>query len=75
MAKTLRTYKPKREPRPSKYPWAKWLDGRTWKLTKGEDFLCSLASFADLVRKTAAARGLDVTVYTEDKAVVIVPRA
>lgn len=21
-----------------RYPWAQWLDGRLWKLTKGEDF-------------------------------------
>lgn len=34
-----------------KYDWDSWLDGRTWKLTKGEDFHCDAKSF----RSSAAA--------------------
>ena len=31
-----------------KYPWEKWLDGQTWKLTHGEDFTCKITNFRQM---------------------------
>ena len=45
---------------PGKYPWNEWLDGRSWKLTKGEDFHIQPESFRATISVTAKRRGLKV---------------
>jgi len=75
MATILKNYEPKKPQRPSRYPWDEWFDGRIRRLTQGKknDFQCSVASMADLCRKTARKREFPVTVHEESKAVVIEP--
>lgn len=74
MAKQLKSYTPQSKPGPSaSYPWDKWLDGNIWRLTQGVDFQCSLPSITDLIRKTAKARGVAVSIYKEADGVVITP--
>ena len=41
---------------PQKYPWEKWLDGRVWKLTKGEDFDSDPKMFRTYVWKVATSK-------------------
>lgn len=28
----------------TKYDWAEWMDGSTWQIEQGDDFVCSVAS-------------------------------
>jgi hypothetical protein len=44
--------------RSPRYPWATWLNGQTWRLTKGEDFKTEAENFRAQVYIAAKARGL-----------------
>ena len=48
------------------YPWAKWLDGKTWKLTPGTDYKTSEASFRASIYTAAKYRGLTVATTFRD---------
>jgi len=49
--------------RPAKYPWEKWLDGSTWRITRGADFNGKVVSMRKMVAH--AARGRDMRVETQ----------
>lgn len=47
-----------------KYPWDEWFAPKTiWKLTKGEDFECSVRSMHVQIRRRAGEEGLSVSVH------------
>lgn len=49
------------------YPWDKWLDGRTWRLESGKDFLTHVDSMRSLVYSAAYRNcGKARTSKTED---------
>lgn len=43
-----------------KHPWAKWMNGSTWRLRRGEDFTCTMKSFRVLIYRRAKEAGLHV---------------
>lgn len=45
----------------AKYDWDKWLDGRIWRLVRGEDFDLTLDQFRNQVHNRARARNMYVT--------------
>ena len=49
---------------PVRYDWSTWLDGRVWKLKKGEDFVISLSNFRNSVFVAASKVGLKVRTTT-----------
>jgi len=51
--------------RAAMYPWALWLDGSIWKLTKGEDFKHEANDFRPQVYMAARTRGLVVHTSTD----------
>jgi hypothetical protein len=46
--------------RPPTYPWDEWLDGRVWKLTRGEDFHSKPRYFGNMAQVSGARRGVKV---------------
>jgi len=50
--------------RTHQYPWTEWTDGKTWEVTKGEDFECTLNSFRNGLYSIAKTLGLKVTSMT-----------
>jgi hypothetical protein len=46
--------------RQTKYPWDKWLDGRTWELRKGRDYESTLESLRGRASRAASQRGKKV---------------
>jgi len=56
---------------PLKYPWDKWLDGRTWQLTQGKDFKCTAKAFGSIASSTARKKGGKVRTHVRDKKIVI----
>lgn len=57
-----------------KYPWHEWFAEETiWKLTKGEDFDCSVRSMHVQIRRKAGEEGLSVSVHKhgEDQLVIV----
>lgn len=73
MPEQLKTYDRKRKT-PTKYPWASWFNGKILRLRRGKEFSSTPASMADAVRKAAKRTGYEVTVFTEDNAVVLQPK-
>lgn len=45
---------------PPKYPWDKWADGGSWRITRGEDFDIPAVSMAAVIRSYAKRNGLFV---------------
>lgn len=43
---------------PKTYDWNELLDGQCWKLVKGEDFQCKVASFRCVAFQAATKRGM-----------------
>jgi hypothetical protein len=43
--------------RPTKYPWADWLDGEIWELKSGEDFDGKPTNFRSVALSQARNRG------------------
>lgn len=54
--------------RPRKYPWEEWLDGRTWELTRGEDFTSNALAFRNQIYTRARDFGklVSVTIVDDD---------
>ena len=46
----------------AKYPYDDWLNGETWALHHGVDFVSQPNTMVELIRHAAALRGLDVSV-------------
>lgn len=44
----------------SRYPWDKWLDGKVWELTGGEDFTVPSKSFRSAAAQAAVTRGGEI---------------
>jgi hypothetical protein len=47
-----------------RYPWDKWLDGRTWELTAGVDFDCEIVTIISSARQAADRRGGGIKAVT-----------
>lgn len=47
--------------RPAEYPWAKWTDGRIYRVRRKKHFWCRVDSFMAGLRKRAAVLGVKVT--------------
>jgi hypothetical protein len=47
------------------YPWDEWLDGRTWRLTQGEDFFPHPLMMERIIRTRATGRGAKVRLRHE----------
>lgn len=75
MAEQLFNYEnPNQRGSKPKYPWDEWFaKGTTWKLTKGEDFDCSVRSMHVQIRRRAGEEGLSVSVHKHgNEALVLV---
>lgn len=59
--------------RGEKYPWSTWLDGRIWRLVRGEDYACASRSMVATSWCAARRFGLDLktVVHTDGKSVYI----
>lgn len=55
-----------------KYPWHKWLDGKTWRIAKGTDFEPSVESLKRAAYLAAARRGLNVSFVNEGAGVLFI---
>lgn len=40
----------------TRYPWNQWLDGKTWRLTPGVDFVVEIPVFRSIAYKAASRR-------------------
>jgi len=80
MAETLQQYDRQEESeipsgRPAIYPWDDWFDGQIWRLTRGEDYEIPTSGMMSYIRKMAAEREFDTSVYIhDDNKIVIKPR-
>jgi hypothetical protein len=70
MAERISDIEPHRG-RPAIYPWEEWLDGSSWRITRGADFDISPVSMAAIIRQRAERAGLTATCRREgDDAIV-----
>lgn len=69
MAERISEFSPRRIGRPALYPWAEWMDGSAWRITRGEDFEISPKSMAAAVYAHAARQGFSVAVRIDGDAV------
>lgn len=53
------------------YPWEKWLNGETWRLSHGRDFDTSVRSFRVVAHQAAKRRGKSLRVRAVDGVLVI----
>lgn len=53
------------------YHWDDWFNGEIWKLTQGEDFSITAASFGTCVYPAAYRRGLRVRVNVRGDTVIL----
>ncbi len=56
-------------PRP-KYPWDEWLDGGTWRITRGADFDVKVASMRKAVFLAAQKHGLRIETRLEGDSLI-----
>jgi len=56
----------------SGYPWDKWLDGRTWQMTEGVDFKCTVASFQHAAMVRARMKGGRVHSHIKDNTKIVI---
>ena len=54
-----------------RYDWSTWLDGQTWRLTRGVDFTVDAAVFRSMAYRAAARRSGAVVTSIEGEAVVL----
>lgn len=54
-----------------KYPWDKWLDGRVWRLDRGEDFTQNIEAMRNAIRRAAVARGKTVTTRSREDCIYL----
>lgn len=55
----------------SMYPWAEWLDGKIYKLTKGEDYKSQTDSFRSTAQEHARKRGKVLRTKVTENGIVI----
>ena len=53
------------------YPWTKWMNGKPWRVRRGEDFTCKTDSFRSMLRSYASEAGLGVRTNQEDAETVV----
>lgn len=68
MAKVLEDFEFRRGN--AKYPWAEWMDGKTWEAVRGVDFHVTPAAFRTVCHSAAARHGGGVRVATDGDRVV-----
>lgn len=54
-----------------RYPWEKWANGRTWRLTKGDDFHGDPETLRSTIYTYARRHGLTATVAVKGNAVEV----
>jgi hypothetical protein len=61
----------RRAGRPPIYPWDKWTDGQTWRVTFGEDYFVATQHFRNMLHGRAKTLGLlvETSVMTGESAV------
>jgi hypothetical protein len=57
--------------RPPTYPWNDWLDGRVWKLRRGEDFPSESRTFGNMAQACGARHGVKVETRTDGDVIYI----
>jgi hypothetical protein len=57
------------KPKPAKYPWWQWADGRAWRVRAGIDFTCTVAGFRSAIYQYAARADRKVTVCIKGKVI------
>jgi len=71
MAERLENYEfGKAAGRPTTHPWDEWLDGSTWRITRGTDFDARPSSIRQEILQTAKRRGLEAETSVEGDSVV-----
>lgn len=53
------------------FPWELWLDGRTWELHRGEDFMSTPEDMEKMIRSYAAQNHMDVRVESENDVLTV----
>lgn len=71
MSRIIEDYQPKKGGRRDTYPWTEWLDGRTYMLSRGEDFKCTLKAMRIHIYRMAKRRGVKVSVHFQDKNTIV----
>ena len=56
----------------TRYPWGLWLDGQTWRLTRGIDFQVDVPSMRTTVYNAGRARGLKVRTTAENGTCIVI---
>lgn len=56
--------------RASKYPWEQWFDGRTWELTKGEDYNVQNENMRSATYIAAKRSGKRVSISVVDETTI-----
>ena len=64
MARVLKTFPHAAKGRKALYPWAEWLDGQAWLLTKGVDFVTEPDHFRATAFQAAKRNGLKIRTAT-----------
>lgn len=62
MAERIDTIVPSRPGRPAVYPWAEWMDGSAWRISRGEDFSILPDNMGRHLREHARRQGVPVQV-------------
>lgn len=52
------------------YPWAKWHNGRPWRVREGEDFDCTVPGFRQTLYSHAKVIGMRVVSVVPEEGVV-----
>jgi hypothetical protein len=68
VAERIKDFTPRRGRQPI-YPWADWMDGSGWRITRGEDFDVSPESMAQQIRERGRQYSVGVTAYLDGEAV------
>ena len=71
MAKILAEFPRSMRERPCMYPWAEWLDGIKWGLTRGEDYKISTESMQAQVGSAAKRLGVQYRTSKTDYGLAI----
>ena len=70
MADQLPTYA--FHPGNARYDWDAWLNGKPWRLRRGQDFTCSPSSVRSSAHKAAKERGCRVLSRREDADTIVI---
>ena len=75
MAERLEHYEFRGLGRRPTYPWDEWLDGSTWRITRGADFDSQARAMVKLVHHAARRRGQLVATQIEGDSVIFRAKA